>query len=140
MALTITTANAEGLRRWIVEKLGQRAIEGWENDGDSFTLTDPEWGGKAWVRAFLESGQLVLGLVPSQGGVMTDGLYTAYHSRLVEMLLRHFRDLVSAMQITGGVTYPDLLHWTGESQHAPQKEPNDSPPASGSQCLVRAVV
>jgi hypothetical protein len=54
---------------------------------------------------------------------MADGIYAAYHGRLVELLLRHFRGQALAVQITPSVTYPDLMHWTGESQHAPQAEP-----------------
>jgi hypothetical protein len=126
MALTITTADAEALRKDILERLDRLAVEGWESDGESFTLTDPEWGGKAWVRAFSEPGRLVLGLVPAEGGVMAGGLYAAYHGRLVELLLQHFRELVSSVQVTGAVTYPDLMHWTGESQHAPGAEPAQS--------------
>ncbi|HXG08756.1 MAG TPA: hypothetical protein VNK04_03120 [Gemmataceae bacterium] len=45
MSLTITTPDADALRAGILERLGQRAVEGWETDGESFTLTDPEWGG-----------------------------------------------------------------------------------------------
>src|SRR5262249_54779560 len=114
---------AEALRRGILERLDQRTVEGWESDGESLTLTDPKWAGKAWVRAFPEPGRLVLGLVPSEGGAMTDGVYAAYHGRLVELLLRLFRELVSSVQVTGPVTYPDLMHWTGESQHAPRADP-----------------
>ena len=36
MALTITTADAEALRKGILERLDQRAVEGWESDGESF--------------------------------------------------------------------------------------------------------
>jgi hypothetical protein len=123
MSLTITTPDVDALRAGLLERVSQGAVEGWEGDGESFTLTDPEWGGKAWVRAFPEPGRLVLGLVPAEGGVMADGTYAAYHGRLVELLLRHFRAQVRAVQVTGSVTYPDLMHWTGESQHAPRAEP-----------------
>jgi hypothetical protein len=122
MSLTITTPDAEALRKDIWERLDQQAIERWESDGESFTLTDPEWGGKVWVRAFTEPGQLLLGLVPAEAGVMAEGVYAVYCGRLVELLLQHFRGKVSAVQVTGAVTYPDLMHWTGESQHAPRAE------------------
>ena len=74
MALRIATPDAEALRQAIFARLAGLAAEGWESDGESFTLTDPEWGGKAWVRAFPEPGRLVLGLVPAEGGAMDEGI------------------------------------------------------------------
>jgi hypothetical protein len=129
MALRIATPDAEGLLQAFFTRFAEHAAEGWERapggwetDGDSFTLTDPEWGGKAWVRAFPEPGLLVLGLVPAEGGGMAEGVYETYHNRLVEFLLRHARGLFTSVEVTAQVTYPDLLHWTGESQHAPRAD------------------
>jgi hypothetical protein len=123
MAVTITTPDSAALHKGILDQIGQRAVDGWESDGESFTLSDPEWGGKAWVRAFPEPGRLVLGLVPQEGGAMAHGVYATFHGRLVEMLLRYFRGLFSSVQVSSAVTYPDLMHWTGESHHAPREEP-----------------
>ena len=122
MAVTVVAADPVALLKGIMEKFDRHAIPGWENDGESFTLTVPEWAGKAWIRPFPQSGQLVLGLVPSEGQQMSQELYAAYHGRLIELLLLHSDGLMSSAQITAGVTYPDLMHWTGESQYAPRSE------------------
>lgn len=119
MSLTITTPDSVALLEGLLDRIGQGFVDGWKGEGHSFTLADPEWGEKAWVRAFAEDGRLVLGLVPAEGGVMADGVYATYHGRLVEQLLRHFRGRNTSVEITGSVTYPDLLQWTGETQHAP---------------------
>jgi hypothetical protein len=122
MAVTIATPDAQLLRKKILAKLEQQAVVGWGNHGQSFTLTSPEWSGKAWVRAFPEPGQLVLGLVPAEGVEMSKELYAVYQARLIEMLLTHFQGEMSSLEVTAAVSYPDLARWTGESQHAPRAE------------------
>ena len=120
MSLTIATEDAEALRSNLLWGLDHQAVGEWKRDGESFTVTAPEWSGKAWVRAFAEPGQLVLGLVPSEGDEMSDELYVAFHVRLVEMLLTHFSGQLSSVTLTARLTYPDLTHWIGEGQHEPR--------------------
>src|SRR6266496_3320238 len=112
MAVTIDVTNPTALLRAIIAKVDQQAVVGWMSDGESFTLTAPEWSSKAWLRPFPQTEQLVLGLVPSEGQEMSKELYAAYHGRLVEMLLTHFSDMMNAVEVTVGITYPDLMHWT----------------------------
>jgi hypothetical protein len=120
MPVTIATADAPKLLKNILAKFDGQAIAGWESDGDSFSLAAPQKSGKVWVRPFPQAGQLVLGLVPAEGQEMSKELFAVYCGRLVEMLLTHFSDLISSAQVSAGITYPDLMHWTGESQHAPR--------------------
>jgi hypothetical protein len=132
MAVTITTADAEGLWWGILSVLDRRDARGWECDGESFTLTGCEYAGRAWFRAFPEPpGRLVLGLVPAEGGALGQDTYAAYHGRLVELLLAHFGGAATAVQVTPAVTYPDLMHWTGESRHAPRAGQEGEPPDPG---------
>ena len=133
MAVSIAAADPAFLLKGILARFDQRTIEGWCRDGECFTLTDPEWSTRAYLRPLLQTENLVLGLVPTEGQGMSKELYAVYHGRFIDMLLRHFSDVIGSVQLTTGRTSPDLMHWTGDRRSSPDwtgdrgSSPSDEP-------------
>jgi len=91
MAITISTTQASGLLAGIKKAIDNGEVKTWayDTDGD-FTHSAEQWNRQAWFRPSVQSGTLVLSIIPPQGRNISKEVYGIYHGRFIEMLLVHF--------------------------------------------------
>jgi hypothetical protein len=71
-----------------------------QNGSCYFTHTSANWGGKAFLRADQENGQLTFYVQPAQNVVLTRDVYGYYVAHLTETMIRHFPNLFSSAKST----------------------------------------
>lgn len=102
MSITVLTSNPRGL----IEKINKFVSEGksqtWEIDSDGdFTHSPEQWKNEAWFTvSFINEDSIVFGMLPPIGDVITSEVYAIYHGRFSEMLLSHFDEDFSEIQIS----------------------------------------
>jgi hypothetical protein len=116
MGVIIATADPEALLKSILARFDREPIPGWAKDGKCLSLTAPEWSSKAYLRPIVQPGQLAIGVVPTEDHDMSNDIYAVYLGRFIEMLLAHFSDLISSVQVVTRLAYPDLMHWSAYRQ------------------------
>src|SRR5262249_46114532 len=65
-----------------------------------FTHTSANWGGKAFLRADQETGQLTFYVQQARGVALSRDVYGYYAGHLTETFIRHFPTLFSAARTT----------------------------------------
>lgn len=119
MALIVTKMenNSSDLYTNIKQKIEENEIDTWtiDDDGD-FTHSTEQWNCKAWMYQYepksgddIQPNQLVFGIIGNKQIKMTKYLYALYHGRFSEMLLAHFDDEITEIQITSQKTKYDLF-------------------------------
>lgn len=90
MAIHIKTNNPEKLLKEIKRKIDENTIVTWSYDDDGdFTHTPDQWKDKAWFRASVKSGELVMNILGQKSAVMKSSTYAVFHGRFVEAVLHH---------------------------------------------------
>lgn len=113
MAIIVKTSNPKQLLSDIKKHVEDNKIRTWSFDSDGdFTHDVDQWRYQAWFRPFLESNQLVFGILGRKDKNVSVVDYAVYHGRFVEMLLTHFdmqcNDIISTSKVTSydSVTAP----------------------------------
>lgn len=91
MSIHVTTDEPSRLLRKIRSRVEDGDIPEWvcDEDGD-FTLADPRYRKKAWVRPRVDEARLSFALLGPRGETVTRRTYGVYHGRFMEMLLLYF--------------------------------------------------
>ena len=105
MAIFIKTTNPELLLNCINEAISSFEIDTWDVDKDGdYTIDRDQWRYRAWLRSYVNDGQLVFGIVQSRKFLMTNELYGVYHGRFVATIMAHFSDVVQEIRVTSNPT------------------------------------
>ncbi|WP_419692549.1 hypothetical protein ACN262_25395 [Burkholderia gladioli] len=109
MSITVYTNQPQELLDDIKKEIDSKNIVTWayDDDGD-FYHTPDQWGGRAWLRASVQSGILVFSILGQKDAVMMKDVYGVYHGRFIEMLLTHFDDSFSNATATAHASANDL--------------------------------
>lgn len=94
MAISFLTNDPAKLLRSLKKKIDDGDIVTWayDNDGD-FTHTPEQWKHRAWLKPTEESDRLRFNIVGSNSYTLTWTIYSVYHGRFLETMIRHCRDL-----------------------------------------------
>jgi len=110
MGIRVETSNPQALLAAVKEAIRKDKVRTWSCDGDGdFTHSADQWNLKAWLRPSLESGALLLRILPPKGQQITKEVYGIYHGRFIEMLLVHFDDQFSNAYATALPTSRDVV-------------------------------
>jgi hypothetical protein len=99
--LIVRTANPRTLLRKIRTQIAEGKIETWtyDKDGD-FTHTPRQWRELAWLHPEVKTNALVFTILPTEGVPLTLEVNGVYFGRFAEMLLIHFPDEFSVIEIS----------------------------------------
>lgn len=93
MAIYVKAGHPWALLQTIQHDIAQGHIESWEFIApDCFLYSPQEWRDKACLKAVALTSQLRFGIVAREGEKLTNGIYSVYHARFIEMLLAHYSD------------------------------------------------
>lgn len=87
------------------------AIRTWEYDSDSdYTHCSPQLRFHAWFRALVTKGEKIeFIIVGNTRRPATIDEYAIYHGKFTEMLITHFSNIISKIEITPQPTRNDLI-------------------------------
>lgn len=108
MAVRVSLSDPDRLIIGIREAINDEKVTAWSIDkaGD-LSLTIPLYKGKAWMRPRKTENKVIFNILGNKQVRMTKGTYAAYHSKLAEMILRRFDDIVDSVSITPNLTLGD---------------------------------
>lgn len=91
MSIHVTTDDPSRLLRRIRSRVEDGEIGDWlcDDEGD-FTLSDPRFRKRAWMRPRVEDERLSFAILGPRGETLTRRTYGVYHARFMEMLLLYF--------------------------------------------------
>lgn len=101
MAILIKTKFPRTIIRLIKKKIDNDEIRTWKYDREGdFTHCNIQWVNHAWFTPIYEENMLVMGIIGRKDRDMTQAEYAIYHGRFVELLLSHFDNRISSIEIT----------------------------------------
>ena len=109
--LTFPTSDPSALLEKIKTAINEKKIVTWSYDDDGdFTHTPDQWRYRAWLRPYVEQGQLRFGLLGNTKVVTTKTIYAVYHGRFIESVLTHFdTDVDGSAEATALIGYMDAI-------------------------------
>lgn len=101
MSIYVTTVNPRKLVDNINEKIKNSSINTWsvDKDGD-YTHTAQQWQYHAWIHPIVEPGRVVFAIWGRLNEDLSVVDYAIYHGRFIEMLLSHFDQQCSDIEVT----------------------------------------
>lgn len=108
MAIFVITNQPRKLLENLKRKINDKKIDTWlyDNDGDFYHVPN-QWKFKAWLSPFVENNRLVFGIIGQKEINLSTLAYAVYHGRFVEMLLNHFDQQFSEVNISSQKTQYD---------------------------------
>ncbi len=110
MSIKVFTKSPRTLLRKILEGIENESITTWmvDEEGD-FTHDRPQWRNKAWMRKkHIEPKEFIIfGIVGQNNRPIKKSEYAVFHGRFAEMLLSHFDDMISNIEISSLITKYD---------------------------------
>ncbi len=110
MAIKVFTERPQTLLRKIREGIEDESIVTWsvDEDGD-FTHDKPQWRNKAWMRKkHIEPNKFIIfGIIGQKNRPIKKSEYAVFHGRFAEMLLSHFDEMISNIEISSLITKYD---------------------------------
>lgn len=101
MSIYVRTVNPHELVSSIREKINADVINSWDIDSDGdFTHKSEQWKYKAWFHPYIEVGRVVFAIWGRKRYNMSVEEYAAYHGKFVRMLLRHFDNQMTSIEVT----------------------------------------
>lgn len=96
-----TPIGAKPLYEKIVNSIKSNQIDTWilDDDGD-FTHTPLQWRNQAWLKYYTNGNELIFGILSRRDIKMSKLTYGVYHGRFSEMLLTHFDNEITSIQLT----------------------------------------
>lgn len=107
MAIIIKTISNKSIVNEIKNKIDQGSIGTWlyDSDGD-FTHVSEQWGARAWFRAHVDESNICFTIIGRKQAKLTVEEYSVYHGRFSSMLMTHFHDDISKLEMTMPLQYP----------------------------------
>lgn len=104
MAVIVKTSEPSVLLKAIKTGIAEGDIETWSCDRDgafSHETDSGQWKGKARLKQTVEADRIVFKLSWLNGSEHEPAVRGVYEGRFVEMLVTHFRDRFSSIEVTG---------------------------------------
>ena len=101
MSIYVRTENPRKLVDDINEKINNSGIDTWsvDKDGD-YTHTSQQWQFHAWIHPIIETDRIVFAIWGRVSENLSVVDYAIYHGRFVEMLLAHFDQQCTSIEIS----------------------------------------
>lgn len=107
MAIIITTNSNKNIVKDIKTKIDQGEIDTWQYDSDGdFTHASEQWGARAWFRVHLNDSNISFTIIGRKQAKLTIEEYSVYHGRFSSMLMAHFHNDISKLEMTMPFQYP----------------------------------
>jgi hypothetical protein len=108
--IAVSTSDPAGLLRRIKSRIDDKDIVTWAYDADGdFTHSADQWNLKAWLRPTIGTNRLSFGILRPGNTELTKLIYGIYHGRFGEMLLVHFDEQISSIELSANLRHPDSL-------------------------------
>ena len=92
MSISFLSNNPAKLLKDFKEKIDDGEIVTWSYDKDGdFTHTPDQWKRRAWLTPIEESDRLRFNIIGSKTYELTWTVYSVYHGRFMESMIRHCR-------------------------------------------------
>jgi hypothetical protein len=99
--IEVHTDNPIQLIEEIVGAISSNSIPTWVmGPASHFTLADEQWKFKAWFVPRIEYDRFVFYIIRPKGGHVTKGIYSLYHSKLLEFLLLCFDNKITDLNVS----------------------------------------
>ena len=94
MAISFLTDDPVKLLKDLRRTIDKGEIVTWSYDSDGdFTHTPDQWKYRAWLRPTEDSDRLRFNIVASKSYPLSWTIYSVYHGRFMETMIRHCRDI-----------------------------------------------
>lgn len=94
MSISFLTDNPARLLKDFKKKIDDGEIVTWSYDKDGdFTHAPDQWKNKAWLKPTEETDRLRFNIIGSKKYELTWTIYSVYHGRFMEAMIRHCRTL-----------------------------------------------
>jgi hypothetical protein len=103
MALSLEPTNPKFLLEIIQKEINNNSIETWKYDphsGFTHTTNDSQWEGRAFLKPHINGKRLIFGIQLPKAEEMQSIVYGVYHGRFAEMLLSHYHNYFTDLEIT----------------------------------------
>lgn len=100
MAIIIKVAKPELIVSHIKEMIDSGAIDTWTYDVDGDFTHVGQWRNKAWFSTHTKGEYLTFFIIGRKNVQMELMEYSVFHGRFVELLLNHFSNIISSIEIT----------------------------------------
>ena len=110
MSIYVKTIDPNKLIEDINEKINNSSINTWsvDKDGD-YTHTAQQWQFHAWMHPIVEPGRVVFAIWGRVSEDLSIVDYAIYHGRFAEMLLTHFDQQCSSIEISSLASQYDKI-------------------------------
>ncbi|MDE6192726.1 MAG: hypothetical protein K2M83_01910 [Muribaculaceae bacterium] len=111
MSLTVLTSTPQALLEKINKFVREGKSQTWEIDADGdFTYKPEQWKNEAWFTvSLIKEDFIVFGMWPPVGKTISSEVYAVFHGRFLEMLLTHFDEDFTEIQISALATKYDRI-------------------------------
>lgn len=100
MAIIVKSKHSEYIKAKIPVLINERMVDTWEYDEDGdYTHVFQQLHNKAWMRAIIEDGNLIFYIIGRKMCLLSIEDYSAYHSRMAELIMSHFGDFIDQITI-----------------------------------------
>lgn len=99
MSISFLTDNPSKLLKDFKKKIDDGDIVTWSYDKDGdFTHTPDQWKNRAWLKPIEAGDRLRFNIIGSKTHELTWTIFSVYHGRFMEAMIRHCRSLYTIAQ------------------------------------------
>ena len=101
MSIYVKAVSPHYLLSAIQKKVSENAVNNWEVDSDGdFTHKSELWRYKAWFHPIVKGDMVVFAILGRKSNNLSVEEYATYHGMFISMLLRHFDQMMTNIEVT----------------------------------------